>query len=247
LEHSWFGSVARAMLEAHFGRGALAVADRRPDFARAYDLAERVIAPEHRGRTVERDEAQRELLRRAARAHGVGTAADLADYFRMPVREARPRLAELVSSGELREIRVEGWREPAYWHPDARPRSVEASALLSPFDPVVWFRPRAARLFGFDYRFEIFVPAAKRRWGCYVLPFLLGDRLAARVDLKADRAGRRLLVLGASAEEHADPQATADGLAAELRTMAGWLNLDTVEITRRDRFARRLAESIRSV
>lgn len=239
---SWYGNVARAVLEAHFGRGLLAVAERRANFARAYDLAERLVPPEHFGREVTREEAQRELLRRAARAHGVATAADLADYYRMPVREALPRIAELVAAGELRQVRVEGWKGPAYLHREARlPARIEAAALLSPFDPVVWFRPRTARLFDFDYRFEIFVPQAKRRWGAYVLPFLLGDRLAARADLKADRPGRRLLVLAAYREAHAEPGATAAALAAELRTMAGWLGLDAVAVERRGNLARALA------
>jgi uncharacterized protein YcaQ len=246
LEGSWYGSVPRAVLEAHFGRGVLAVADRRPGFARAYDLAERLLPAEHHGRRVGREDAQRELLLVAARAHGVGTAADLADYFRMPVREARPRLAELVAAAALRAARVEGWREPAYLHPAARPPArVEAAALLSPFDPVVWFRPRAARLFGFDYRMEVFVPAQKRRWGCYVLPFLLGDRLAARVDLKADRARRRLLVLSAYLEAGADPGAAATALAAELRALAGWLGLAGIAVGRRGGFARPLAAAVR--
>src|SRR5262249_26616020 len=148
IEGAWHGSVPRAVLEAHFGRGLLAVADRRPDFSRVYDLAERRIPRGHHARVVGRAEAQRELLRLAARAPGVGTATDLADYYRMPVREARPRLAELVEEGALREMRVEGWREPAYLHAAARlPSRIDAAALLSPFDPVVWFRPRTARLF----------------------------------------------------------------------------------------------------
>jgi uncharacterized protein YcaQ len=242
---AWHGSYPRAVLEAHFGRGLLAVAHRRPNFARAYDLAERVLPAEQHGRQVGREEAQRELLRLAARALGVATAADLADYYRMPVRETRPRLTELVEAGELRPVRVEGWREPAYLHPGARlPRGIEAAALLSPFDPVVWFRARAARLFGFDYRVEIFVPKEKRRWGYYVLPFLLGDRLVARVDLKADRAGRRLLAPAAYLEPHADPGAVAAALAAELRTLAAWLELDAVAVGRQGDFAAALAAAV---
>jgi uncharacterized protein YcaQ len=245
IEGAWHASVARAVLEAHFGRGLLAVADRRPDFARRYDLAERRIPPEHHARVVGREEAQRELLRLAARAHGVGTAADLADYYRMPVREARPRLAELVDERALRVVRVEGWREPAYLHAAARlPARVEAAALLSPFDPVVWFRPRAARLFGFDYRVEIFVPRPTRRWGYYVMPFLLGDRLVARVDLKADRAARRLRVLAAYLEPHEKRAEVAAALAAELRTMAGWLGLEAVAVGRRGNLARPLAAAL---
>src|SRR5262245_22468622 len=155
----WGMNLKSQVLEAHFGFGRLAVVERLPNFARVYDLAERVIPAEHHGRKIEREEAQRELLRLAARSHGVGTVGDLADYYRMPIREARPRIAELVEAGELREVKVEGWREPAYLHPKAPiARQIEASAVLSPFDPVVWHRARAARLFGFDYGIATLTP-----------------------------------------------------------------------------------------
>ena len=243
---AWSRTVPRATLEALFGRGVLVVAERRPDFSRVYDVAERVIPVEHLRHNMEREEAQRGLLLLAARAHGVGTAADLADYYRMPVREARPRISELVLAGELREARVDGWREPAWLHPKAKlPRRVDAAALLSPFDPVVWNRDRAARLFGFDYRTEIYAPREKRRWGYYVLPFLLGDRLVARVDLKADRAARRLLAPAAYLEPGADADAVAAALASELRTTAEWLGLDSVVVGRRGGLARRLAAAVR--
>jgi uncharacterized protein len=246
LPGTWVGTVPRAVLEAYFGRGVLGVAARRPDYSRVFDLAERLIPPEHHGRAPGRDEAQRELLRRAARAHGVGTAEDLADYYRIPIREGRARLAELVEAGQLLETRVEGWRAPAYLHPEAKtPRRIEAAALLSPFDPVVWFRPRALRLFHFHYRIEIYVPEPKRRWGYYVLPFLLGDRLAARVDLKADRANARLLVQSAHLEAGADRAATAGALSEELRRMADWLDLDAIAVERRGDFARALAAAVR--
>jgi uncharacterized protein YcaQ len=243
---AWHASVARATLEAHFGRGLLAVAERQPNFSRLYDLAERVIPQQEHARKVERAESQRQLLRMAARAHGVGTAADLADYYRMPVREARPRIDELVEAGELRPVKVETWRETAFLHPDARlPRRIEAASLLSPFDPVVWYRDRVSRLFGFDYRIEIFVPKEKRKWGYYVLPFLLGDRLVARVDLKADRQNSRLLVLAAYVEAHARPNGTAAALTGELQTMARWLGLDSLEVDRRAGFSRTLACALR--
>jgi uncharacterized protein YcaQ len=245
IETSWY-SLPRAVLEAFFGRGVLAIAERRANFARAYDLAERILPKEYHGAAVERMDAQRELLRQAARALGVAAAAELADYFRMSVSQARPRLAELVDAGELRRVRVEGWREPAFLHPEAElPARIEARALLSPFDPVVWFRPRAARLFDFDYRFEIFVPREKRRWGTYVLPFLLGDRLVARVDVKADRVGRRLQVLAAFGEANADTEVVADALAAELGAMASWLSLDSVTIGRRGDLVRVLRKHLR--
>jgi uncharacterized protein YcaQ len=245
FEHAWFRSVPRATLEAHFGRGLLAVADRRPDYARIYDLAERVVPAEHHGQRMDRAEAQSELLRQAAAALGVGTAADLADYFRMPVRDARPRLEELTAAGALHRVRVESWREPAYLHPAAQlPGRIEATALLSPFDPLIWFRPRLARLFEFDYRMEIFVPAEKRKWGVYVLPFLFDERLVARVDLKADREGRRLLVLSARREAHALIEPVAEALAKELQTMATWLGLDSVSVSQQGDFAGPLAVAL---
>ena len=192
-------------------------------------------------------EAQRELLRRAARSLGIATAADLADYYRMKMGPARPRIAELAAAGELQPVRVEGWREVAYLDPAASvPGRIDAAALLSPFDPVVWFRKRAARLFHFDYRIEIYMPEPKRKWGYYVLPFLLGDRLVARVDLKADRAGRRLQVLAAYSEPDTKTAVVAAALAGELRTLAGWLGLDEVAVGQRGNLARTLARAVRS-
>lgn len=245
----WWGwGYSKIALEAHFARGALAISERRTTgFARAYDLAERVVPAEHHGREVAIADAHRELLLLAARALGVGTADDLADYYRMPIRTVRGHLVEMAASGGLRQVRVEGWRDPAYMHPEAvRPRAIRARALLSPFDPVVWFRPRAERLFGFDYRIEIYVPEPKRRWGYYVLPFLLDDRLVARVDLKADRPAGRLLVQSAHLEKGSRPDAVAPALAAELNTMAGWLGLERVQVGRRGGFARALAAAVRS-
>jgi len=238
---SWMRTVSRGVLEAHFARGLLAVAARRSNFAREFDLAERLVPPQHHGRPIAREEAQRELLRQAARAHGVATAGDLADYFRMPIGQARPRIAELVESAEVREVAVEGWREKAYLHRDAvSPRLIEAAALLSPFDPVVWYRDRAERLFDFNYRIEIWVPKPRRKWGYYVLPFLLGERLVARVDLKAERTERKLQVLAAYLEPHAQPAVVADALARELMLLARWLDLDSVMVARRRGFAEQL-------
>jgi uncharacterized protein len=252
LPESWYGSVPRAVLEACFGRGELAVTARRENFSRVFDLAERVIPREHYDRRLDRHESERELLRTAARACGVGTAADLADYFRMKVGEARPRITELAAEGDLVEVHVEGWREVAYVPREtgataaARGGTINARALISPFDPLIWFRPRTRRLFDFDYRFEIFVPAAKRKWGSYVLPFLFGERLAARVDLKSDRARSRLLVLGAYLEPWADADTVAPALAAELQLLCAWLRLDGVRVGRRGRFAAPLAAALRS-
>ena len=158
----------------------------------------------------------------------MGTAKDLADYFRMPVGEAKPRLDELIESGQLEQARVEGWRELAYLDPQAKsPRKIEAAALLSPFDPLIWCRPRVQRLFGFDYRVEIFVPPDKRRYGFYVLPFLLGEALVARVDLKADHRNGRLHVLGKWFEGR-KTAAVAEALSSELRLLADWLRLKVV-------------------
>jgi uncharacterized protein YcaQ len=251
LPESWYGTVPRAVLEACFGRGQLAVTARRDNFSRVFDLAERVIPAEHYHRHVDGHESQRELLRIAARACGVGTAADLADYFRMKVGQARPRIHELVESGDLRQVGVEGWRETAYLPREeakrgAQERSAGARALLSPFDPLIWFRPRTKRLFHFDYRFEIFVPAAKRKWGSYVLPFLMDDRLVARVDLKAERAASRLLVAGSYLEPWADAERVAPALADELHQLAGWLRLESVRVSRRGGFSGPLREALRA-
>ncbi len=240
----WSMGVKRQVLEAHFGRGLLAVSDRLANFARVYDLAQRVIDPAHYRRRADPREARLELLQRAARSHGLGTAADLADYFRMPVGEARPLLEQLAGEGRLHRVRVRGWREPAFLHPRADdPGRVEAAALLSPFDPLLWHRPRVERLFGFDYRLEIFVPARKRRWGYYVLPFLLGERLVARVDLKADRAGSQLRVMAAYLEREVEGGRVAGPLLRELRTLAGWLGLDDVAIEQRGDLAARLTRA----
>ncbi|MFN7993365.1 MAG: crosslink repair DNA glycosylase YcaQ family protein [Bryobacteraceae bacterium] len=243
---AWYSSVSRATLETHFGRGILAVANRRPDFARIYDLTERVLPAEHHGRQIGHEEAQRTLLGQAGKALGIATEDDLADYYRMPIKEARPRIVELVEEGILRPVKVEGWRAAAYLHCDAAlPRSIVAASLLSPFDPVVWYRRRAARLFDFEYRIEIFVPQPQRRWGYYVLPFLLGDHLVARVDLKADRGAKRLLVPAAYIEDGFDAGYVAEALAKELRIMAGWLGLDSVSVGKRAGFGRVLARALK--
>ncbi len=240
---AWFNTIPRAVLEAHFGSGTLAVAGRRSNMARVFDLAERVIAPEHHGRVLESADEQRELIRLAARAHGVGTALDLGDYYRLKPTDTRRCVAELVEAGELRAVRVEGWRDPAYLHPKAKlPKAIRAAALLSPFDPVVWFRARAERLFDFEYRIEIYTPKEKRRWGYYVLPFLLNERIVARVDLKADRGNGRLLVLSAHSEAGIDEAEVATALAAELRAMAKWLDLGSIRVGR----AGKLSGALRS-
>ena len=242
----WSRSVPRAMLEAHFGTGHLAIAGRLANFQRVYDLTERIVPSAVRRRRPSLAEAARALLELAARSHGVGTAADLADYYRMPVREARPRLMELVEAGRLHDTRVEGWKETAFLHPSARlPTRVDAAALLSPFDPLIWFRKRAARLFNFAYTVEIFVPKPKRKWGYYVLPFLHGERLAARVDLKADRTAGRLLVLAAYLEPGVNARRVAAALGTELRALQQWLGLDAVVVGRKGNLARALAAAVR--
>jgi uncharacterized protein len=227
----WNWHAGKVALEYLFFAGRVAVA-RRVNFERVYDLPERVLpaavlcAPE----PAEAD-AQRELMRIAARALGVAAEPDLGDYFRLPRAVSRARTAELVESGELVPVSVEGWGVPAYLWPAARrPRRIAARALLSPFDSLVWARDRTERAFGFRYRIEIYTPAARRIHGYYVLPFLLGDALVARVDVKSDRGGGALRVLGAFAEPGVVRGDVAVELALELRAMAGWLGLDDVVV-----------------
>ena len=230
----WWGwPKGKVALEWLFGTGEIAVARRR-NFTRLYDLTERVLPPRVLAApTPEPTAAKRTLLQLGARAHGVGTAADIADYFRLHVPTARTLLTQMAAEGQLEQVAVEGWREPAYLHPEAvLPRTVDAAALLSPFDPVVWHRPRAERLFGFVYRIEIYVPAFRRVYGYYVCPFLLGDRLVARVDLKADRQTARLLVRGAWSEPGAERSVVGPALRDRLTAMARWLELDAFVVER---------------
>jgi len=245
-EGGWWGwSEAKRAVECLFWTGELTTATRRGTFERVYGLPEKVLpaaildAP-----TPDRDDAHRELYRRAIRAMGIATSKDLRDYFRMPVEGAKARMAELVEAGEMIPVSVKGWKEPAFLDPTARwPRRVDAQALLSPFDNLIWFRERTERMFAVRYRIEIYVPAEKRTHGYYVLPFLEGDALTARVDLKSDRKAGVLIVQSAHAEPWAG-DATAVRLAQELKLMAGWLGLEHVRVEKRGDMAAALGEAI---
>src|SRR5262245_60645592 len=230
---AWWGwNDGKRAVEWLFFAGLVTTATRRGTFERVYDLTERVLPAAVLGLpTPSAEEAQRELLRRSAEALGVATEFDLRDYFRLGVADTKARLAELVEAGDLLPVEVEGWDRPAFLHPAARqPRKVEGRALLAPFDPLIWERDRTHRIFDFFYRIEIYTPLAKRTHGYYVLPFLLGDRLVARVDLKADRANSKLLVHAVHLEAGHDVREVAGPLRDELRLMADWVGLESVSL-----------------
>ncbi|RUU56793.1 winged helix-turn-helix domain-containing protein [Mesorhizobium sp. M2C.T.Ca.TU.002.02.1.1] len=228
----WWGwSEAKHAFEWLFWAGRITTAYRR-GFERYYDLPERVLPQAVLDLPVPSvEDAHRELLRISARAHGIATYGDLRDYFRLAPGDTKDRIEELVGAGELLPVKVEGWEKTAYLHKDARiPRRIEARALLAPFDPVVFERTRTEKLFGFRYRIEIYTPAEKRQYGYYVLPFLLGDRIVARIDLRADRPASVLRVHAAYAEAGA-PAETAAQLFDELKQMQAWLGLEAIEVT----------------
>jgi uncharacterized protein len=226
----WDRSETKWVAEALWSAGVLTTATRL-GFARHYDLTENVLPPEVLARDVDDTEAIRELALRAAGALGVGTEADIRDYFRLGAGQIKPALAKLVADGEVEQVEVEGWKAPAYLRAgQVIPRFERGTALLCPFDPLVWFRPRAERMFGFRYRIEIYTPAPKREYGYYVWPFLLDGQLVGRVDLKAERATGALNVVGAFTEPERDAVRVAEALARELRSMASWLGLGDVTV-----------------
>ncbi|MFI6210719.1 winged helix-turn-helix domain-containing protein [Nocardia brasiliensis] len=235
---SWWNlSDTKMICEQLFAAGELSVG-KRVAFARHYDLTERVIPPDVLARNVAEEDAIRELVLRAATAHGIGTETDLRDYYRLHRKQTEPAIAALIDAGELAEVAVEGWDKPGYLRAGTpMPRRIEGSALLCPFDPLIFFRPRTERLFDFHYRIEIYTPEPKRVHGYYVFPFLLNGELVGRVDLRAERAAGRLSVPAAFAEPGHDTPATAFALTEALREMADWLELDKVVIGDRGNLA----------
>jgi uncharacterized protein YcaQ len=244
----WNWSVVKQAMEWLFYTGQVTAAERTTSFARRYDVPERVLpsavlnAP-----TPAYEDALRALVELSARALGVAAERELRDYFRLPVAGFKQAVAELVDDKVLIPVKVAGWKPTAYLHHEARiPRQVKAATLISPFDPLIWERERTERLFDLAYRIEIYVPAPKRLWGYYVLPFLLGDRFAARVDLKADRKAGELQIPAAYLEPAADQDETAEALATELHKLAGWLGLERVAPPVRGDLAGPLAEALKA-
>jgi len=231
----WWGwSQGKEILEWLFWSGEVTTGGRR-NFERLYDLTERVIpAAILNAPALSKEEQQRELIAISAKALGVATEKDLRDYFRLPVADAAARVRELVDAGVLTPVAVEGWKQQGYLHREAKtPRSVDAIALLSPFDSLIWERQRTERLFDFHFRLEIYTPLHKRVHGYYVLPFLMNERILARVDLKSDRANSRLLVKGGSTEAGVKPAAIVAALATQLQQLAEWLGLEKFAVTTR--------------
>ena len=230
----WDWDDAKVALEYLFLTGELMARGRGSDFARIYDTPERVL-PKHilNLPTPSERDARKQLLVRSAIAQGVSTLADLADYYRQKPAAVKPLIAELVEEGELRAVAVDGWTEKAFVHRNAKlPTKLHATALLSPFDSLVWFRPRSERLFNFYYRIEIYTPQAKRQFGYYVLPFMMNGEMVGRVDLKADRGNSTLLANSVHVEKGVKRSAIRDALNIEIHTMANWLGLEQVQIAR---------------
>ena len=240
----WWGwSDCKRAVEWLFWVGQLTTASRR-NFERIYDLTERVF-PNFRADEISEAEGHRMLIRVAAKALGIATAGDLREYFRLTPEGCRRGIEELASTGELIRVDVDGWSQPALLDPKARlPRQLKIKALVSPFDPLLWDRRRAERLFGFRYRIEIYTPAHKREHGYYVVPFLLGDTFVARLDLKADRAASTLRVLSAHYEPAIKPKEIIESLRDELAELARWLKLDHIVVSKRGNLAGALARSL---
>jgi uncharacterized protein YcaQ len=243
--HMWNWHDGKVALEFLFFEGRVTTA-KRVNFERYYDLPERVLPAEVLAAPTPTEAAAKlELTRIAARALGVATEPDLRDYFRISHASSKVAVAELVASGELLPVEVAGWSAPAYlWHEARRPRGVPARGLLAPFDSLVWFRERTERLFGFHYRIEIYTPERDRKYGYYVLPFLLGDALVGRIDLKSDRQAGVLRVQSAWIELGHDPRYVATQLAEELALTAAWQGLDRIEVMPRGDLARELAAAL---
>ena len=243
----WWGyNNGKIALEWLFATGRLATADRR-NFARVYDLAERIIPSKHLNTpTITPKNAVRELLQISAKVLGIGTEKDIADYYRIRPQAAREPLRELEEDGQITRVAVAGWKEPAFIHSGAAVTAdVETTAILSPFDSLIWNRDRTERLFDFRYRIEIYVPQAARRFGYYVMPFLMGDQLVARVDLKAERREATLLVKSAHLEEGQDSTLVAGELANQLNAMSQWLGLGHVKVDRSGNLSTDLRAAIR--
>jgi uncharacterized protein YcaQ len=236
----WDWDEVKRGLERMFRFGDVVSAG-RTGFERTYALPEQVMPTEVYRREVPREEAVRTLMERAARAHGIGTLSDFADYYRLKTGDAKPALASLVDEGVVHEVSVPGWKKAAYLHRDARiPRRIEATALLSPFDPVVWERDRALRMFGFHYRIEIYTPAPKRVYGYYTLPVLVDDALVGRIDLKNDRK-RGVLRVQSAWREDGVADAVAERVVPALRELAAWQGLGELEVVDRGDLARAVA------
>ncbi|WP_321338718.1 DNA glycosylase AlkZ-like family protein [uncultured Cohaesibacter sp.] len=246
---AWWGwNDSKIALEFLFWCGHI-VAAGRAGFTRYYDLPERIIPSDYlEVPALEEEAAHRQLMALAAKSHGIGTEKCLRDYFRLPTAEARKALNALLEEGIIEPVSVEGWNAQTYLYRDAQlPARATCRALLAPFDSLIWYRDRAEALFDFRYRIEIYVPKEKRQFGYYVLPFLMGDRLVARLDLKANRQESILEVFAAHGEAHIDQDNVAEALAQELTLMAQWMGLDAIRVGERGELTRSLSEAVRKL